>query len=117
MNPGEPVHGELVTDGDASGLTVLILYTSGSVTVRTLAVDEFLTVTDLCIILEDGGDFSLVADSAAAGKYIAHGNAAANGGLARSFNTPYVCPEGVTPKFSGAAANRSVCTIEGYITK
>lgn len=117
MNQGEPVHGELITDGNASSLTVLVLYQSGSVTVRTLAADEFFTITDVLIILEDGGDFSLVADSAAAGRYIAHGNAAANGGLSRQLSNPYVCPKGVTPKFSGAAANRSVCTVEGFITK
>lgn len=115
---GDPVHGELITDGDASTATVLVLYKSGTTTVRTLAADEFLSITDVLIVSEDGGDISLLAGSAgAAGKYIVHGNFAANGGVDKSFSTPYTCPIGVTPYFKGAAANLDVCVIEGFITK
>lgn len=117
MDRGEPIHGERIVDGDASTLTVLTLYKSGTVTVRVLAVDEWLVITDYQIQLESGGDYSLLANSAAGGRYIAHGNAAANGGIAMSLVSPYVCPKGVVPKFAGANANRSTCIVEGYIVK
>ena len=114
---GEPVHLELITDGNASTLTVLKIYNSGSTTERTLASDERLNITDIQILLEAGGDFALVADAAAAGKYIAYGSVQAQGGVVKHFETPYSCPLGVTPKFSGAASDRNVCICEGFITK
>ena len=94
-----------------------MLYTSGSVTVHTLAATEYLNITDVIIYLESGGDFLLAANSDAAGRRIAVGNAAVNGGIAKTLSTPYTCPQGVMPKFSGASSNRNVCLIEGYITK
>jgi len=114
---GEAVHGERIVDGDASAPTNLTLYISGSETTRALADDEFLNITDVFILIEDGGDFTLSAGAAAAGKYIAHGDAAANGGVDKHYNRPFVCPKGDTPEFIGAAANRSTCLIEGFITK
>ncbi len=111
------VHGELITDGNASALTVINLYKSGStVTISALGAKDRLYITEVTILLEDGGDFALVADSAAAGLYIAEGNAAANGGLHMSARQPYCCPAGVIPKFKGAAANKSTCIIEGFIS-
>jgi hypothetical protein len=117
MNRGEPVHFERIVDGDATTLTAVVLYTSGGVTVRTLASDEFLTVTEFQIVLESGGDYSFVADTAVAGRYLAFGNAAANGGIEHSARIGYTCPKGVTPKFAGAGTNRSTCIGEGYISK
>ncbi len=115
MMQGDPVHAELIVDGDSSTLTVLKLYTSGTVTERALAANEFFCITDVFIQTQDGGDIALVADEAAAGKYIVYGNVAATGGVARRYEYPYVCPKGVVPKFSGAAANRNVCILEGFI--
>lgn len=111
-----PVHGELITDGDASTLTVINLYQGGTNTViSALGAKQYLYITDITIYLEDGGDFQLVADSAAAGRYIAHGNAAANGGLERALRSAYCCPKAVIPKFKGAGANVSSCIIEGFL--
>jgi len=59
---GDRVHGEAITDGNASGGIAVVLYISGSTTVRTLADTEFLSVTDIKIMSEDGGDVSLVSD-------------------------------------------------------
>ncbi len=117
MNKGEPVHGESITDGNASAGLDLTLYISGSETERELAANEFLVITDVYIQIEDGGDFTLSSSTAAAGKYIAHGNLAANGGIARHYSNPFVCQLEEVPKFIGAAANRSSCIIEGYITR
>lgn len=112
---GRPVHLERVVDGDASTLTALAIYPAGSTTAYTLGSGEVLHITDVFIMLESGGDFSLVANEAAAGKYIAHGNAAPNGGVVMSKRTSFTCAPGVTPKFSGATTNRSVCLCEGSI--
>lgn len=123
MNVGKHVHGERVVDGDATALTALTLYESGSgngtvaPTTYTLDEDHFLVITDVYINDQTGGDFALVADSEAAGRYIAHGNIAANGVVSLSFNYPYACPRGVVPKFAGSQADRSICLIEGYVQK
>lgn len=117
MNPGEPVHGERIVDGNASAGLDLALYISGSETVRELAANEYLVVTDVYIQIEDGGDFTLSSSTAAAGKYIAHGNLAAGGGVVIHFSNPFVCQLEEVPKFIGSATNRSTCIIEGYIVK
>ncbi len=115
---GEPCHGELVNDGNSSALAVLVLYTSGSSTVRTLKAGEFLSITDVSIVTEDGADTLLVAAATdTAGLRIVQGKFAANGGIDKHFSSPFVCPDGVTPYFQGAAANLNVCLIEGFITK
>ncbi len=114
---GEPVHGERIVDGNAATLTALKLYTSGSENERELEDTEYLAITDILIQLEDAADFSLVAGAAQASQYIVWGNLAANGGVERHYRYPYVCPLTDSPKFAGAAANRSSCIIEGYITK
>lgn len=115
---GEPVHGELITDGDSGNLTALKLFKAGQTTEHTLASDESLHICSVFISIEAGGDAVLVADSKADGRYIAYGNFAANGGIVRDYAFfPYVCPRGVTPKFSGAGEALSVCIIEGFITK
>ncbi len=117
-NIGEPVHGELITDGNSATLTVLVLYTSGGVVVRTLVTGEFLNITDVSIVTEDGADTLLVAAATdTAGLRIVAGKFAANGGIDKHFSTPFVCPDGVTPYFKSAAANYNSCLIEGYITK
>lgn len=115
---GEPVHGERIVDGDSSALTVLALYKDGTTTVRTLAADEHLYITDVIISLETAADFSLVADSGAGGRYIVWGTSSVHyRTIVIQFRTPYCCPKGVVPKFSGAGTNRSACLIQGFITK
>jgi len=114
---GQPFHAERIVDGDASTLTALTLFKSGNAGDDTfeLAANQHLVVTDVYIQTEAGGDFALVADSAAAGRYIAFGNVAANGGVVMHLNTPYTCPKGVTPKFQGPTTNRTACIVHGWV--
>lgn len=124
MNIGEPCHGERVIDGAANTATALTLFKSGhfddagDVVERTLQSDEFLNITDVVIIDEEAADVSLLADTAAAGKYIVLTKTAAGVPIVIHFNTPYVCPMGVVPKFTGGsgAAARSMCVIQGFIS-
>ena len=121
MSVGNPIHGERVVDGDASTLIALTLFKAGQVgtDTYTLQSDEFLTITDVVISDEENADVQLVADSAAAGRYIVSTKISAGGSFTHSFNEPYVCPIGVVPKFAGGsgAAARSSCVIQGFITK
>lgn len=115
---GYPVHGELITDGNAATATVLVLYISGSTTVRTLAATEFLTITDILISTEIGGECSLAADDdTAGGEVIIKAEFAPNGGVQGPIVTPYKCPKGVMPKFKGISTGLDVCIIEGHITE
>ncbi len=109
------VHGESITDGNASGGIAITLYENGGVEERTLVATEILYITDVQIMCEDGGDIWLVSDSKAAGRYVAHGAVDAKGGMVINFRKPYVCPKGKGLKFYGAAANLNVCLVEGFI--
>lgn len=108
-------HAERVVDGIASALTALTLYEAGTTTTFTLDSKFRLVITDIYIKIETAGDFALLADSAAGGKYLAEGHAAADTTIVRQFRTPYVCAAGVVPKFQGPATEKSVCLVEGYI--
>ena len=111
-----PVHGELVVDGDGSSLTALTLYQSGETTEVTLGEKHRLYVTHIHIELETGGDYSLVADGAVAGEYVAHGALPANGQIDIDLSdAPFCCQAGVGLKFQGVVTNRNVCIIEGYV--
>lgn len=109
------VHGESITDGDASGGIAVTLYNSGSVTARTLSLTEVFYITDVQIYCETGGDVWLVADSKAAGRYVVHGAVDAKGGMIVHFNKPFACPRGKGLKFFGAATNINSCLVEGFI--
>jgi uncharacterized protein (DUF1684 family) len=109
------VHGESITDGNASGGVAVTLYDSGSTDVRTLLTTEVLYVTDARIQCETGADVFLVADSKAAGRYVVHGTVDAKGGVILHFSKPYACPKGKGLKFYGAATNINSCLIEGFI--
>ncbi|MCK5608611.1 hypothetical protein KAR91_42405 [Candidatus Pacearchaeota archaeon] len=110
------VHGERIVDGDASTLTVLALYDAGSPnTARTLGAKERLHITDVIILQETTGDAILVADAAAAGKYIVSAGIAAGVPLVIHFNSPYICPAGTIPKYAGTSSNRSMCVIQGFV--
>jgi hypothetical protein len=108
-------HAERIVDGDASTLTALTLYRSGSTATFTIDENFHLVITDIFINTEDAGDFALLADGAAGGEYVVEGGSAAGMVLDRHLCTPYVCAQGIVPKFSGPGANKSTCIIEGYI--
>jgi len=111
-----PVHCELVTDGDASALTVLKVYQRGTTTeIAALGAKQRLYITDIVMTSEAGGDVTLVMDAAAAGGYIHYGHVAAEATIIRHYVTPICCPAGVIPKFAGAAAERNTCIMEGFL--
>ena len=112
---GHPVHGESITDGDASGGVAVTLYTSGSATARTLASTEVLYVTDIQIQSETDYPISLVSDSKTAGRYLVHGRINAKGRIIIHFSQPYACPRGTGLKFYGADNNLNSCLIQGFI--
>ena len=113
MDKGSPFKGEVVS-ADASAGVAFTLYPDGNTTAFTLGSTQFLTITDIIFVSTVGGVYSIAADTQAAGKYIAKGNADALGGLAHSFSTPLTCPKGVTPKLF-AAAGQVDCVISGYV--
>ena len=109
---GYPIHAERVVDGDASTLTAVTLFISGSTDERTLAATEIFYITGGEILTETAGDVALVADEAAAGKYIVFTKSAAG----QHIPIPaYACPKGVVPKFSGHSSGRNSCILYGYI--
>lgn len=112
---GFNIHGERIVDGNAGTLTVLKLYEAGSATERTLTGTERLHITDVIIVAETAGDVVLVADSAAASKYIVSAGLASGVPLVIHFNTPYICPAVTIPKFSGSGSNKSMCVIQGFV--
>lgn len=120
---GDPVHGECITDGDASGGIAVVLYrpsaftAAGVAVVRTLEDNERLYVTDVQILCETGGDVSLCADGKVAGEYVAHGTVDAKGGIILHFQQPRACAPGTGLTLFGAATNINSCIIEGYITQ
>ncbi len=113
----ELVHGEYISDGvDTSSGVDMILYLAGSATVRTVASTEFLYITSVRIMCEDGGNIALVADAKTAGQYIIEGAVDAKGGIVLNLaGNPYGAPKGQGLKFFGAAANKNTCIVEGFI--
>ena len=114
---GYNIHGESVTDGNASAGIAVSLYEAGSVTARTLGAKEVLHVTDVDIYCENGGDVFLVADGKVAGEYLVNANLDAKGGVVKHYANPFICAPGTTPVFYGATADRNVCLIQGFITE
>lgn len=115
--PGDAVHGESITDGNATGGVAVVLYGHGTVTVRALAVDEILYVTDVQIMCQDACDMSLVADGLVAGEYVVHGAVDALDQINIHFQQPRACAVGTGLIFFGGGANISSCLVEGFITK
>ena len=113
-HPGDPIHMS-VSSTDASQGIAFAIYPDGSATARTLLSTEFVHVTDIIFISTAGGTYAIVANTDAAGKRLAKGNAAALGGLAHHFETPFTCPKGVVPVLI-AAAGQVTCVMQGYIT-
>ena len=115
MLRGEEVHGESITDGDASGGIAVVLYKAGSVVVRTLGAKEILYVTDIQITCETGGDVWLVADGKVAGEYVWYGSLNAKDTVSISLQQPFACAPGTGLTLFGAATNLNICLIEGFI--
>lgn len=113
---GEPVHGEAIIDGDASGGIAVVLYKAGTTTVRTLAADEWLHICHVIIGCETGGDVAVAADSKAAGRYLYHATMGAKGREWLCCHRPFVCPKGKGLKLFGIATNLNTCIVEGFIT-
>jgi hypothetical protein len=117
MHIGDPVHGEVISANASGAGVAVILYTSGTATVRTLAANEYLTITDVILISTAGGVYDLIFGTAAgAGKHIVKGIADAKGGLAHHFETPQTGPIGVNALLIADAGQVDLC-VTGYITK
>jgi len=115
--PGEPIHGESITDGNASGGVAVQLYKHGTVTTRTLLAKEILYITDIQIMCQDACDMWLCADGKVAGEYVAYGAMDALDQINIHFQQPRACAPGTGLTFFGGAANISSCLIEGFLTQ
>ena len=114
---GNPIHGESITDGNASSGIAVTLYDGGSLTEHTVGDDEIVYITDIQIASEPGGDVSLCADGKVAGEYLWHGTLDAKDQISVHFNTPRACVRGSTLVFFGGASDLNTCIVEGFITK
>lgn len=114
---GSNIHGERFVDGNAGTLTALSLFENGSLTARTFAsgTKERLHITGYMIVTEDAAEVQLLADGDVAGERLVDVKTAAGIPITKQYNTPYICQAGQIPKFKGAGANKSMCTIEGFI--
>lgn len=115
MREGDPVHGESITDDDTSSGVAVTLYKAGTASARTLKSGETLFITTVQIYCETGGDVFLTNDAKAAGKYVVQGAVDAYGGMIVNFDPPRPCIVSTGLKFFGAATNRNVCIVEGFI--
>lgn len=119
---GPQFHGEF-SSADASSLSEadsrILLYGAGSTTAVTLAVADFVLVTDVLIVtaaavtvtVYDGAN-----NAAGAGEVIATGDFPANGGVAWQCQTAHVCQKGTWPKVKTSGAGAVKVTIRGTIT-
>lgn len=119
---GVPIHGEAILDGDASGGIATLLYPMPGGAARTLGSDEYLHITDLTVANETGGDtwYDVDADGDDdhdVGEVIFSAMMDAKDFIHIQFVTPFICPKGKVPKLYGAANNRNVATIQGFITQ
>ncbi len=112
---GDPIHGEIFNDGDSSGGVAVVLYEAGSTTVRVLKATDVLYITYMAVMTEVGGVVALVADSAAAGRYLLNGTFDAKGGIATHLSKPYTCPTGKGLKLIGISTGLDTCIVEGFI--
>ncbi len=120
LERGRQVVGVRFVDGDASTATALTLYEAGTQNEVEVSANESLTITDITITDEAGGDIYLdQGTSKNLYDLIFAGNLAANGGYVPQFEVPYQCRKGVIPKFTGSsdAAKISFCKIHGFITE
>jgi hypothetical protein len=116
---GDPVKGEVSSADAHSGVTVL-LYKAGSTSAYTLKSNEYLNVTDILLCFAASGSFALVANTDTAGKRLAKGSigTASFGSYLHHFETPLVCPVGVTPVLIADAAMGQIDLIlSGFITE
>lgn len=111
---GDPIHLEVIST-DASGAGVAAtLYKAGSVTAFTLAANQIISITDIIFVSTAGGVYDIVMAAVTAGMHVAKGNAAALGGLAHHFETPFDGRPGIVPKLI-AAAGQVDLVMQGYV--
>jgi hypothetical protein len=122
LNIGDPVHLEVDTsDAHAAGGVVFRLYKAGSKTAISLASNQWVTITDILLIMTAGGAYVIAFDAALTtstdgtqGTLIAKGNAGTKGGMAHHFETPIEGLKGVLP-YICADAGVLTCVLTGYI--
>lgn len=119
-NYGEEISGHLHSTNASSGVAIP-MYLDGSSTLRVLAADEYLTITDYSIVSAAGGDVSFhvgaTAATPGAGETVARGTVAANGGLAHNFiRTGRTPPKGGTPYLKAPSGDVDI-VFTGRISK
>jgi hypothetical protein len=116
---GDPVKGE-VSSSDAHAGVAVTLYKAGSTTAYTLSATEYLNVTDILFCAANTGQFAVVTITDAAGKRIVKGTfgTASYGPYLHHFETPLVCPLGITPVLIADQSMGQVDLIlSGFITE
>lgn len=117
MDQEEIVHGEYFLDGDASAEKSVVLYEAGTTTVRTLAANEYLYITDIVLTCETGGDVAVYFGTDVAGKRLLKMTVAAKSGYDHQYMTALCGPKGEGLKLTMAATNINFVVVEGYIRK
>ena len=115
MDQEEIVHGEYFLDGDASAEKSVVLYEGGTTTVRTLAANEYLYITDVVMTCETGGDVALYFGTDVVGKRLLKMAVAAKSGYDHAYKTPFCGLKGEGLKLTMAATNVNYVAIEGFI--
>lgn len=110
------VHGQM-SSTDAHAGTAVYTYYEGKVE-RDIAADEILMVTDVNIFSAPGGAISVTAvddpSNVSVSIVLFAGTVAADGGVAKRFETPFQVPQGYTLVVT-APAGQVDSQIEGYV--
>lgn len=113
-NIGEPIHMEAIR-ASGTGNTTFSIFKMGRSDAYTLKSTEFITITDIVLVMPAGGPYTIAVDTDAAGKRVVKGAADLNGGLAHHFETPFLCPVGVTPVLIASTTGEADCVMTGFL--
>jgi hypothetical protein len=127
MQEGRPICGWL-SSADQSTAAAIPFYemggdTSGGQTAITLAVDEFVNITDIVVVYAANDTVHVFLNddqdgTPDVGEYVIGGTVAANGGIAKSFmRTPRSGAAGAIPYLVTGAAGQVDVAFTGFITK
>jgi len=108
-------HGEVDTADANAAPVAFTLYKEGEVVAYSLGAHEYVRVTDYSYSPEVAMVVKIVGATDAAGTRMVDRWCAATGGADRALNTPFIFPEGVTPRLYGSVADHVKATIFGEI--
>ena len=116
MTNGFPIHGEAIS-ADASGGVALTLYPNGSLTALVVGAKQRVVITDLIVNCATASVISVLAATAAAGRYVYRANMATTSQVTVHFITPYTCPIGITPLLLSGGAVACSVILQGSIVE